>query len=42
MTGQTKANLQSFGANIVVTPAAKDVALSYGGISAGGVSVGQQ
>ena len=42
MTGQTKANLQSYGANIVVTPRSKDVALSYGGISAGGVSVGQQ
>jgi putative ABC transport system permease protein len=42
MTGQTKANLQSFGANIVVTPRTKDVSLSYGGISAGGVSVGQQ
>jgi putative ABC transport system permease protein len=42
MTGQTKANLQSFGANIVVTPRTKDVALSYGGISAGGVSVGRQ
>ena len=42
MTGQTKANLQSYGANIVVTPRAKDVSLSYGGISAGGVSVGKQ
>jgi len=42
MTGQTKANLQSFGANIVVTPRSKDVALSYGGVSAGGVSVGRQ
>lgn len=42
MTGQTKANLQSYGANIVVQPKAKDVSLSYGGISAGGVSVGQQ
>ena len=42
MTGETKANLQSFGANIVVTPRAKDVTLSYGGITAGGVSVGQQ
>jgi putative ABC transport system permease protein len=42
MTGETKSNLQSFGANIVVQPAAKDVALSYGGVSAGGVSVGQQ
>jgi len=42
MTGQTKANLQSYGANIVVTPKSKDVALSYGGISVGGLSVGQQ
>jgi putative ABC transport system permease protein len=42
MTGETKANLQSFGANIVVQPKARDVALSYGGISAGGLSVGQQ
>ena len=42
MTGQTKANLQSFGANIVVMPKSKDVALSYGGVSAGGVSVGRQ
>lgn len=42
MTGQTKANLQSFGANIVVTPRSKAVALSYGGISVGGLSVGQQ
>jgi putative ABC transport system permease protein len=42
MTGQTRANLQSFGANIVVTPRTKDVTLSYGGITAGGVSVGQQ
>jgi putative ABC transport system permease protein len=40
MTGQTKANLQSYGANIVVTPRSKDVALSYGGISIGGVAVG--
>jgi putative ABC transport system permease protein len=42
MTGQTKANLQSYGANIVVTPQSKDVALNYGGISVGGLSVGQQ
>jgi len=42
MTGQTKANLQSFGANIVVTPKAEDVALSYGGMSVGGLSVGKQ
>jgi len=42
MTGQTKANLQSFGANILVAPSSKDVALNYGGISVGGVSVGAQ
>jgi putative ABC transport system permease protein len=42
LTGQTKANLQSFGANIVVSPRTKDVALSYGGISAGGLSLGSQ
>lgn len=42
MTGETEANLQSFGANIVVQPRARDVALSYGGVSAGGLSVGQQ
>ena len=42
MTGQTKANLQSYGANIVVTPKAEGVSLSYGGISAGGVSVGER
>jgi putative ABC transport system permease protein len=42
MTGQTKANLQSYGANIVITPQSKDVALSYGGISVGGLSVGRQ
>jgi putative ABC transport system permease protein len=42
MTGQTKANLQSYGANIVITPKSKDVALSYGGISVGGLSVGRR
>jgi putative ABC transport system permease protein len=40
MTGEARANLQSYGANIVVTPQSRDVALSYGGIAAGGVSVG--
>jgi putative ABC transport system permease protein len=40
MTGQARANLESFGANIVVTPRNRDVALNYGGISVGGVSVG--
>ena len=42
MTGQTKADLQSFGANILVAPRSKDVGLTYGGISVGGVSVGAQ
>jgi len=42
LTGQTKADLQSFGANIIVSPRTKDVALSYGGISAGGLSLGSQ
>ena len=42
MTGQTTANLQSFGANIIISPRTKDVALSYGGISAGGLSLGRQ
>ena len=42
MTGEAKANLESYGANIVVTPKAEDVALSYGGIDVGGVSVGEQ
>jgi len=40
MTGEARANLQSYGANIVVTARNTDVALSYGGITVGGVSVG--
>jgi putative ABC transport system permease protein len=42
MTGQTRVSLQSYGANIVVSPRAKNVDLSYGGISAGGLSLGRQ
>ena len=42
MTGEAEANLESYGANIVVTPKAEDVALTYGGIDVGGVSVGDQ
>ncbi len=42
MTGQTRASLQSYGANIVVSPRSKDVALSYGGVSAGGLSLGSR
>ena len=40
MTGEARANLESYGANIVVTPQGRDVALSYGGMTVGGVSVG--
>jgi len=40
MTGEAQANLKSYGANIVVTARNTDVALSYGGITVGGVSVG--
>ena len=42
MSRDTEANLESYGANIVVTPRAEDVALSYGGVDVGGVSVGEQ
>lgn len=42
MSGEAEANLESFGANIVITPRAQDVALTYGGIDVGGVSVGDQ
>jgi putative ABC transport system permease protein len=40
MTGRSKTTLQSFGANILITPATKQVQLTYGGIDVGGVSVG--
>jgi putative ABC transport system permease protein len=42
MAGQAEAGLESYGANIVITPKARDVALTYGGIDVGGVSVGEQ
>jgi putative ABC transport system permease protein len=42
MAGEAEANLESYGANIVITPRAEDVALTYGGIDVGGVSVGDQ
>jgi putative ABC transport system permease protein len=42
MAGEAEANLESYGANIVITPKAEDVALTYGGIDVGGVSVGDQ
>ena len=42
MTGEARANLESYGANIVITPKSTDVALSYGGIDVGGVTVGAQ
>ncbi len=40
MSGDAEASLESYGANIVITPKAQDVALTYGGIDVGGVSVG--
>ncbi len=42
MTGQAEAGLESYGANIVITPKTKEVALTYGGIDVGGVSVGDR
>lgn len=42
VTGEAEASLESYGANIVITPRAEDVALSYGGIDVGGVSVGDE
>ncbi|NLE22360.1 MAG: ABC transporter permease [Actinobacteria bacterium] len=42
MSGDAEASLESFGANIVITPKAQDVALTYGGIDVGGVRVGDQ
>ena len=42
MTGEAEADLESYGPNIVITPKAEDVALTYGGIDVGGVSVGDQ
>jgi putative ABC transport system permease protein len=42
MTGEARANMESYGANIVITPKSKDVALTYGGIDVGGVTVGAQ
>jgi putative ABC transport system permease protein len=42
MTGEAQANMESYGANIVITPRSQDVALSYGGFTVGGVSVGER
>jgi putative ABC transport system permease protein len=42
MTRGAEADLESYGANIVITPRAEAVALTYGGIDVGGVSVGDQ
>jgi putative ABC transport system permease protein len=38
LTGDARSTMQSFGANIVVTPHSDDVSLSYGGIDVGRVS----
>ena len=42
MTGQARATMQTFGANILVAPRSKDVGLSYGGMTIGGLSLGDQ
>ncbi|HET6496004.1 MAG TPA: ABC transporter permease, partial [Thermoleophilia bacterium] len=39
MTGQAENTMQTYGANILVSPDSKDVGLSYGGMTIGGVSV---
>jgi len=41
MTGQAKATMETYGANILIAPDTKDVGLSYGGMSIGGLSVGE-
>ena len=40
MTGEAKADMESYGANIVIQPKSQDVSLSYGGMTVGGVNVG--
>ncbi|HJW75782.1 MAG TPA: ABC transporter permease [Thermoleophilia bacterium] len=40
MSREATATMKSYGANIVISPRTKDIALSYGGIAVGGLSVG--
>lgn len=42
MTMDAQHKMENFGANIVITPRADSLSLSYGGISLGGVTVGSQ
>lgn len=42
LTRAAEHQLESYGANILVTPRSESLALSYGGVSLGGVSVGAQ
>ena len=42
LTRQAQDNLESYGANILITPRADDLALSYGGVSVGAVTVGRR
>ncbi len=42
MTGEAKADMESYGANIVIQPKSQDVSLSYGGMTVGGVNVGSR
>ena len=39
---QAQDNLESYGANILITPQTDDLSLSYGGVTVGAVSVGRQ
>ena len=39
---QAQDNLESYGANILITPQTDDLSLSYGGVNVGAVSVGRQ
>jgi putative ABC transport system permease protein len=42
MSGDIERKMDEFGANILVTPRSQDLAMSYGGISLGGVSFDQR
>jgi putative ABC transport system permease protein len=42
MSGDIERKMDEFGANILITPRSNDLAMSYGGISLGGISFDQQ
>lgn len=41
LTDKAQADLETFGSNIAVAPKSTDVALTYGGLSVGGVTLGR-